>query len=668
MSRTTPAGQLGDERFFELSLDLLCVVGFDGYLKRVNPAWERTLGWRADELTVRPYAEFIHEEDRQRTLDEAARLAEPGAETRDFELRFMSRDGEWKWLLFSAQGSPEENVIYAAGKDITERKAAEAALQDSRRRFRAVAQSANDAIVAADAEGRVMFWNDAATEMFGHSAEEMAGRELLELIPERYRDSHLAGLRRLRDGAAPRLLGRSVELYGLHADGSEFPLELSLGNWRQGDARFYTGVIRDLTERRHAERYRDAQHEVADLLVESPPVEVAMPALLRAMGETIGWPAGGFWLPNPDHDSLRCHAFWSRDPQRFAAFEAESHRLVLARGEGLPGRVLETGEATWILDVAAETNFPRGAVAREAGLHGAVGLPIVSDGGQVIAVVDFFTFEAGRPDEAVLEIVSTISKQVGQFLRRKEAEEALARTAAELRERAEALERSNAELEQFAYVASHDLSEPLRMVSGFVSLLRDRYQGQLGPDADEFIGYTIDGVPRMQGLIDDLLAYSRVGQQTQDGPVELEEVVHDALHALAAVVAESGAVEETGPLPVVYGDRREITQLVQNLVSNAIKFVDPGPPRVEMSARCDDGMWELAVADNGIGIETRHAERIFKMFQRLHGRDSYPGTGIGLAICKKIAERHGGAITVEPREGGGSVFRVSFPTVAEVVQ
>src|SRR6185295_8784645 len=215
----------------------------------------------------------------------------------------------------------------------------------------------------------------------------------------------------------------------------------------------------------------------------------------------------------------------------------------------------------------------------------------------------------------------------------------------------------NAELEQFAYVASHDLSEPLRVISGFVTLLRDRYRGRLDSDADEFIDYTIDGVERMQKLIKDLLAYSRVGQQTEDGDVELDEVLREASRALGAMLAESRAVVEAGPLPVVFGDRRELTQLMQNLLSNAIKFVDEPPPQVHVSAQRRDGMWEVAVADNGIGIATRYADRIFKMFQRLHGRESYPGTGIGLAICKKIAERHGGTIAVTRRDGGGSVFR-----------
>jgi light-regulated signal transduction histidine kinase (bacteriophytochrome) len=258
-------------------------------------------------------------------------------------------------------------------------------------------------------------------------------------------------------------------------------------------------------------------------------------------------------------------------------------------------------------------------------------------------------------------MMAAISAHVGQYLRRKGAEEALERTAAELRRRADELERSNAELEQFAYVASHDLSEPLRMISGFVQLLSERYTGRLDADADEFIAYTVDGVERMQALITDLLAYSRVGRAVEDEPVDLGEVIADARAALRAPITERDAEIEVGELPTVVGDRRELTQLFQNLLSNAVKFVPEGRPKVQVSARRADDTWEVGVRDNGIGIDPEQGERVFKMFQRLHGRDEYPGTGIGLAIVKKIAERHGGDVTVSPGLEGGSEFRVTLP-------
>jgi PAS domain S-box-containing protein len=236
----------------------------------------------------------------------------------------------------------------------------------------------------------------------------------------------------------------------------------------------------------------------------------------------------------------------------------------------------------------------------------------------------------------------------------------------ERRDAVDALERSNAELAQFAYVASHDLSEPLRMVSSYLQLLRRRYGGRLDRDADEFIDYAVDGANRMRALIEDLLAYSRAGRHADPEPVDCDVVIGNVVSSLAVAVTEARAQLEIGPLPVVVGDRTELAQLFQNLVANALKFRRGPGARVWVSAEeAPGGWWTIAVADDGIGIEPRHAERVFKMFQRLHDHDAYGGTGIGLAICRKIVERHGGRIWLEPRDGGGTVFRFTLPAAVE---
>jgi light-regulated signal transduction histidine kinase (bacteriophytochrome) len=226
------------------------------------------------------------------------------------------------------------------------------------------------------------------------------------------------------------------------------------------------------------------------------------------------------------------------------------------------------------------------------------------------------------------------------------------------------LERSNADLEAFAYVASHDLAEPLRSVAGFVELLERQYGDRLDDRARGFIAYAVDGVERMQRMIDDLLLYARAG--TTDLRLEriaAGELVTAALRDLGPAVAERGAVVEVGELPVLRGDPGQLQRVFQNLLGNAIKFTAPGvAPRVTVSGRAGEGGSEIAVADNGIGIEPAEVDRAFEMFARIPGGAAeYQGTGLGLAISRRIAERHGGRLWVEPNPGGGSVFRLTLP-------
>lgn len=226
------------------------------------------------------------------------------------------------------------------------------------------------------------------------------------------------------------------------------------------------------------------------------------------------------------------------------------------------------------------------------------------------------------------------------------------------RKRAELeLKRSNEELERFAYVASHDLQEPLRTVASYVQLLERRYSDALDKDAKEFIGFAVEGAKRMQRLIDDLLAFSRVGTRGGEAvPIPADSAVDISIENLGAAIAESNAIIERGPLPIVLADATQLRLLFTNLIGNALKFHGPARPHVRISAVRDGAFWQFSVADNGIGIDPEYFERIFVIFQRLHLREEFAGTGIGLAICKKIVERHGGRIWVESRPGEGSTF------------
>jgi len=237
----------------------------------------------------------------------------------------------------------------------------------------------------------------------------------------------------------------------------------------------------------------------------------------------------------------------------------------------------------------------------------------------------------------------------------KQTEEALAHHVKELA-------RSNAELQQFAYVASHDLQEPLRMVSSYLQLLERRYKGRLDADADEFIGYAVEGARRMKGLIEDLLAYSRVGAEDRRlGSTSSDAALKRAIENLQYSANENGLRLTHDPLPTLKADGSQLVQLFQNIIGNALKFKSEKPPEVHVGAELKNGDWLFSVRDNGIGIDPTYVDRIFEIFKRLHGRNVYPGNGIGLAICRKIVERHGGRIWAESQLGKGATFYFTIP-------
>jgi len=238
----------------------------------------------------------------------------------------------------------------------------------------------------------------------------------------------------------------------------------------------------------------------------------------------------------------------------------------------------------------------------------------------------------------------------------------LADQAEELQRTNEALERSNLELKQFAYIASHDLQSPLRNISGFVQLLRSEYEGRLGERADDWIRRTVQSIQLMQTLIRDLLTYSRVDSQFRPlQPVAMRDVYNDAISLLQTSIHDAGAEVTCDELPTIVGDRAQWVQVLQNLIGNALTYHGDQPPRVHVLAQRDGDEWVFCVRDNGIGIEPKYHERIFEIFQRLHDQQKYPGTGIGLAVCRRVVHRHGGKIWVDSEPGKGSSFCFSIP-------
>jgi signal transduction histidine kinase len=313
--------------------------------------------------------------------------------------------------------------------------------------------------------------------------------------------------------------------------------------------------------------------------------------------------------------------------------------------------------------VLADYNLPNwtGMEALNVLKREGLDIPVILVSGALGDVTAVECIKRGITDYVLKDGLARLPEVVRRALREKLERCLRHQVEEDLAKKVDELARSNADLEQFAYVASHDLQEPLRMVAAYTQLLGERYQGKLDADADKFIGYACEGALRMQVLIQDLLAFSRVGRNaTPSTRVDCNLVMVEVLQTLSATIRESGALVNYGTLPTVWADRTQIVQVLQNLIGNAIKFRGTGPPIISITSEKQEGQWLFTVRDNGIGIPEESLKNIFIVFQRLHSRAEYPGNGIGLAICKKVIERFGGRIWVESQIGNGSAFKFTL--------
>jgi len=315
--------------------------------------------------------------------------------------------------------------------------------------------------------------------------------------------------------------------------------------------------------------------------------------------------------------------------------------------------------------VLADYNLPqwKGMEALDVLQRVGADIPLILVSGALGDVTAVECIKRGATDYVLKDGLARLPEAIRRALHEKRLLRLRRLAEEDLAQKVDQLARSNAELEQFAYVASHDLQEPLRMVAAYTQLLAERYRGKLDENADKFIGYASEGALRMQALIQDLLAFSRVGRNdTRCAEVDCDGVMKEILLSLGPAMQESGAVVTHGPLPVVCADRSQLSQVFQNLIGNAIKFRGKEAPAISVQAEKSGEQWLFSVRDNGIGIAPEHAENIFVVFQRLHARTEYPGNGIGLAICKKIVQHYGGKIWVEGQAGHGSVFKFTLPS------
>jgi PAS domain S-box-containing protein len=608
----------------EAAPDAMVVVNSGGEIVLLNVQAEKQFGYHREELVGQKVTNIIPEGFAERLIADGTRsAAEALAQQIGTGIELIGRRKDKSEfpieIMLSPLDSAEGILVTAAIRDISVRRAAEEHLALMEGRYRGLLEAAPDAMVVVNPRGDILLLNVQAEKQFGYHRDELVGQKVKNIIPEGFAERLIAdGLRSAEDALAQQI-GTGIELIARRKNGTEFPIEIMLSPLDSAEGILVTAAIRDISVRKAAEehlarmegRYRGLLEAAPDaMVVVNPRGDIV---LLNVQAEKkFGY----------RRDELVGQKVKNIIPQGFA--------------ERLIADALRSAED---------------ALAQQIG----TGIELI---GRRKDKSEFPIEIMLSPLESAEGILVTAA--IRDITKRKAAE-------ANLLYKVDELYRSNQELGQFAYIASHDLQEPLRMVASYTQLLAKRYQGKLDSDADEFIAFAVDGANRMQRLIQDLLAYSRVGTKGKDLlETSSEHALQQSLLNLGSAIAESGAVVTHDALPAVLADESQLVQLFQNLVGNAIKYKSPAVPKIHVSASRNSGnKWAFSVRDNGLGIDPQYFERIFVMFQRLHKREEYDGTGIGLAICKKIVERHGDHISVESQPGHGSTFRFALAAGTE---
>jgi len=654
----------------------------------VNDAMCQMLGYTREELLASNPFDLLEGDGADRFQARIAMWLKGKEPDRNVEYRIKTKDGRRIDVILDVTFTADENGrplgATVIAHDISERKAVETALQAQRDLFIAITDNIPVCLCIWDPQLQTFRFNAHTRSLLGWTEEDAAeGDFVAKVYPDPvYRQEVTDYMLRLEQGWR--------DLKTTAKDGTV--VDISWANIRLADGTSI-GIGIDIRQRKAAEETTARQGRLVRAINQvfreaiGCDTTAQLGTVALAVAEEITGSRFGLIGEIGSDGLLRDVAISNPGWDQCAKLDPSGHRRLLDLPvRGLYGQVLTEGRSL-VTNHPAAHPASRGVPNGHPPLKAFLGVPLIQEGRTVgiVAVAN----RPGGYDAEQREVLEALAPAILQALQRKHAEQALRESEADLRNLAEQLtkardeleqrvrertleladtvmelRRSNADLQQFAYAASHDLQEPLRMVASFVQLLQMRYEGKLDDRADEFIHHAVEGAMRMSCLLRGLLEYSRVETRGRiPVPTDCRQILDHVLKDLYLTIEESGAQVTTDPLPTVPADRTQLAQVFQNLISNAIKFrAESRPPQIRVSARRDGGEWVFSVADNGIGIEPQYFDQIFVVFKRLqHDRRRYPGTGIGLAMVKRIVERHSGRVWVDSRHGQGATFHFALP-------
>ncbi len=669
-------------RVIEASPSGMIMVTRQGVISMINTKVEQLFGYTRHQLIGQPIELLVPNAVRieharyrdQYFADPYTRMMGAGR-----DLRGVHQDGREfaVEIALNPVETAEGIAVLATVVDITSRKEAQEALQDSEARSRAVVENALDAIVTISDHGIIQFANASAERVFGYTQQELLGKNVKLLMPAPYKQAHDGYLANYLITGEKKIIGIWREVVGQRKDGSTIPMLLSVSQFRQKGKLYFTGMMRDITKEKEAQenlRHRNTQlqlvHELSQAANQSDDVEAMFQMTVDKICAYAGWPVGHAYVRQrlTAGDLMPTSIWHLANRDRFTELKRVATRGAVKHHVGLAGRVLATRSSHWIVDVTEDDPFPTVEDKSDLAVRSGFAFAVLAKD-EVVAVLEFFTDQVTEPDDSKLNFLSHLSTILGRVVERKSATEALVL-------RAQDLERSNRELDDFAYIASHDLKEPLRGIHNYAMFLQEDYADRLDDDGASKLNTLSRLTQRMESLIDDLLHFSRVGRvDLAYRQTDLNAVLQDVIASLeVSLQTHQTEVRIPRPLPVLNCDQVRIAEVFRNLITNAMKYNDKPEKWIEIGfgpidVRRDDGdngqthdaqdttPWLFYVRDNGIGIQNKHQEGIFRIFKRLHGRDKFGGgTGAGLTIVKKIVERHGGKVWVESEVQKGTTF------------